>query len=136
MKRTSVLSVEERPAKGELKKHNVELGKRYVFVDSKNATGGKLYIVARVVKNVKRKYEPASARTHTVDSVMLFMGTEEGLTGLKAEVQLGSKTYEVESPSSVYIPAGQKHTYRILGGSGTYMKVVLAPGGDYNAVTS
>ena len=134
--RGTVLQVAKRPAKGELKKHGAELGERYVFVDRGNMPAGKMYVVARVVRGVKKVYEPASPRKHDVDAVMLFIGSRGGLRGLRAEVELGPERRRIESPSAVYVPAGVKHTYRILRGSGTYMKVVLAPGGDYNAVTS
>jgi len=97
---------------------------------------GKMYVVARVVRDVRKVYEPAAPRKHDVDAVMLFLGSGRGLVGLRAEVELGPERRSIESPSAVYVPAGVQHTYRILGGSGTYVKIVLAPGGDYNAVTT
>lgn len=130
-----VLRVEERAAAGELKKHNRELGHRFVFVDNKNYPNGKLYTITRALVNVKTPYEPAGARSHTVDAVMIFMGFGEKLEGLKAEVTLGRKSHVVNSPASIYVPAGVRHSYKVLKGSGTYTKIVLAPGGDYNAVT-
>ena len=134
--RGAVLEVAKRPAKGELKKHASELGERYVFVDKGNMPAGKMYVVARVVRDVRKVYEPAAPRKHDVDAVMLFLGSGRGLVGLRAEVELGPERRSIESPSAVYVPAGVQHTYRILGGSGTYVKIVLAPGGDYNAVTT
>lgn len=131
-----VLNVEERAAAGELKKHNKELGRRFVFVDNRNYPNGKLYTITRAVVDVKTPYEPAGVRAHTVDAVMIFMGFDEQLKGLNAKVTLNGKSFVVSSPASVYVPAGVKHSYKILKGSGTYTKIVLAPGGDYNAVTS
>ena len=131
-----MLRVEERAAAGELKKHNKELGRRFVFVDNKNYPEGKLYTITRAVVDVKSPYEPAGDRAHTVDAVMIFMGFDERLEGLRAEVTLNGETFAVDSPASVYVPAGVNHSYKILRGSGTYTKIVLAPGGDYNAVTS
>ena len=136
MREGSVLFVESRPATKELKKHTSELGERFVFVDGKNRPDARLYVVARVLKNVKSPYEPALPRKHTVDAVMLFLGSGKDLKGLKAEVNLGSEGHSVLSPSAVYIPAGTEHTYRVLRGSGIYLKIVLAKGGDYNSVTS
>lgn len=130
-----VLKVEERAAAGELKKHTKELGRRFVFSDNKNNPAGKLYAITRAVVEVKRAYEPAGVRTHTVDALMIFMGFDEKLEGLKAEVSLNGENFVVNSPGSVYVPAGVKHSYKILRGSGTYTKIVLAPSGDYNAVT-
>ena len=67
---------------------------------------------------------------------MIFMGFNERLEGLQAQVTLGKRSFVLRSPASIYIPAGVRHSYKILKGSGTYTKVVLALGGDYNAVTS
>ncbi len=135
MSKELILGVEERSAAGELKKHTEELGRRFVFVDNKNYPKGKLYTITRAVVDVKTPYEPAGIRAHTVDAVMMFMGFGERLEGLTAEVTLNRETFELKSPASVYVPAGVKHSYRLLKGSGTYTKIVLAPGGDYNAVT-
>jgi len=130
-----ILRVEERPALGELVKHVSELGKRFVFIDNKNFPDGNIYIIARVVENVTKPYESALPRAHTVDAIMLFLGLTEDLTGMKVEVMLNDKWYTLDSPVAIYIPAHVKHTYRILEGSGIYMKIVFAPRGDYNAVT-
>jgi len=131
-----ILKVEERAAAGELKKHTKELGRRFVFVDKQNCPSGKLYTISRAVMDVSTPYEAAEPRTHSVDAVMMFMGFGERLEGLCAEVSLNGESFVVNSPASVYVPAGVKHTYKLLKGSGTYTKIVLAPGGDYNAVTS
>jgi 2-isopropylmalate synthase len=131
-----ILRVEERAATGELKKHTQELGRRFVLVDKKNNPESKLYAVTRAVVDVDTPYEPATVRAHTVDAVMIFMGFGERLEGLRAEVTLNGEKFAVDSPASVYVPAGVNHLYKILRGSGTYTKIVLAPGGDYNDVTS
>ena len=131
----SILKVEQRPAKGELKKHLVERGKRFVFVDNNNFPSGDLYIIARVVRNIKNKYESALPRKHSVDAVMLFMGARSDLTGMVVEVEIAGRTRTLSSPAAAYVRAGLVHSYRILKGSGTYVKIVQAPGGNYNAVT-
>lgn len=131
-----ILRVEERAAAGELKKHNKELGRRFVFVDNKNYPEGSLYTITRAVVNVNRPYTPAGLRSHSVDAVMIFMGFNERLEGLRVKVTLGRRSFDLKSPASVYIPAGVKHSYKIIRGSGTYTKIVLAPKGDYNSVTS
>src|SRR5271169_1363974 len=120
-----VLKVEERPAAGELKKHNKELGRRFVFVDKTNFPTGKVYTITRAVTNVDTPYEPAEARTHSVDAVMMFMGFSERLEGLSAEVTLNGESFKVNSPGSIYVPAGVSHSYKILKGSGTYTKIEI-----------
>ena len=44
---------------------------------------------------------------------------------------LGEEIFPLESPASVFIPAGVPHGYRVVGGAGTYLNHVLA--GDYNS---
>ena len=131
-----ILKVEARPAAGELKKHFMERGKRFVFIDNNNFPQGKMYVIVRAIEDVAEPYEPARPRSHTVDAAMLFIGIGNDLKGLKAEVALDGENYTLESPACVYIPAGVQHTYRVTKGSGMYIKIVLAPHGDYNAVTS
>jgi len=130
-----ILKVEARPAVGELKKHVAERGKRFVFIDNKNFPQGKMYVIARAVKDIAEPYESATPRSHTVDAAMIFIGTKNDLRGLKVEVTLDGEKHELESPACVYVPAGVQHTYRLTNGTGIYIKIVLAPRGDYNAVT-
>jgi 2-isopropylmalate synthase len=130
-----IIRPEVRPAVGELKKHVSELGRRFVFFDKNTFPEGNIYLIVREVLNVTEPYQSAELRRHTVDSIMLFLGKGEGLSGMLVEVEIDGKKYTLESPVAVYVPAGTWHTYRILKGSGIYMKIVFAPHGDYNAVT-
>ena len=134
--RRLILEVVERPAVGELKKHVKEVGRRFVLVDNKNTERPKLYAVTRVVKNIKERVAVTEPRSHSIDSVMIFLGDRDDLSGLKARVQLEDEVYQIVSPSSVYVPAGLKHNYAFEGGSGKYIKIVLAPDGNYNAITT
>lgn len=45
-------------------------------------------------------------------------------------MSLGGHVFAADSPTSVFVPAGVSHGYRVLGGAGTYLNHVLA--GDYN----
>ncbi|MEM3759889.1 MAG: hypothetical protein QXZ02_02105 [Candidatus Bathyarchaeia archaeon] len=126
-----ILRIEERSST-ELKKHLEGPGKRYVFSDHKNNPEGKIYAIVRVVKNVDNSSPHVEIHSHDVDSLWMFIGDGEGLTGLQVEVTLEDKKYILNSPASVYIPAGVKHTYRFLKGSGKYINIVLVPGGEYN----
>jgi 2-isopropylmalate synthase len=60
----------------------------------------------------------------------LFLGDDLGKTGLKVMVQLGEDEFELDSPASVFIPSGKKHTYKVLKGKGTFVNHVLH--GNYN----
>lgn len=68
---------------------------------------------------------------HCVDSVFLFIGHGPALRGLTVEVRLGAETFVVESPSSVFIPSGLLHSYRVLAGAGLFINHVQT--GDYNS---
>jgi 2-isopropylmalate synthase len=126
-----ILRVEARSSE-ELKKHRKGPGTRYVFSDSKNNPKGKLYSIVRRVKDVNHPEPHIDIHTHTVDSMFMFLGDEGDLTGLEVKVILGDEEYKLQSPASVYIPAGVPHGYEFLKGSGKYINLVLAEGGDYN----
>jgi 2-isopropylmalate synthase len=61
-----------------------------------------------------------------VDSLFLFLGTREDLSGLEVEVSLGDRVFRVVSPASVFIPAGLMHSYKFVAGSGLFINHVLA----------
>jgi len=130
-----VVKPEIRPAEGELVKHVKELGTRYVFFDDRILPEGDMYMIMRVVKDVAEEYEPALPRRHSVDAFMVFIGLNDDLSGLRVKVMIGDAEVIEESPFAVYVPRGTEHSYSILSGSGIYQKIVLAPGGKYNAVT-
>ena len=65
---------------------------------------------------------------HGVDSLLLFLSGADNLAGLEVEVSLADRTFRVESPASVFVPAGVVHGYRVLGGSGVIVHHVLTGG--------
>ena len=130
-----ILPVSYRSA-AELKKHGEGVGTRYVFSDHKNNPEGKVYSALRVVKNVKRPPQHVEIHSHSVDSLFMFIGDNDDLTGLQVEVVLGEKTYILDSPASVYVPQDVQHAYRFVKGSGKYVNIVLVPGGEYNTAVS
>ncbi len=133
--RSLILQGEFRPATGELKHHMAEVGNRFVAIDSRNCLWGNLYVACRRVADISQRFEPAKSREHTVDAAMIFLGDGGDLTGLTVEVSVDGVSQVVEAPSAVYLPAHTTHSYALLEGSGTYIKIVIAPRGDYNAVT-
>ncbi len=82
----------------------------------------------RVVEEKPLAY--VDVQTLYVDSLFLFLGHELGMKGLQVEVCLGQVVQKIDSPASVFIPAGVAHTYRILNGSGFCINHVLS--GSYN----
>ena len=126
-----ILEVKSKSA-SELTKHKHGPGERYVFSDHENNPQGKVYTIVRVVENVNNPEQHIEDHEHPVDSLWLFEGDKSDLTGLKVEVKLGDKKFILDSPASVYIPAGVIHNYRFINGSGRYTNIVLVQGGEYN----
>lgn len=115
----------------ELKYHSEGPGVRHVMVDERLVADCRQYCIAREIPALE---EPPPAHVevhvHKVDSLFLFIGHEPGLKGLTVEVSLGDIVKTLDSPASVFIPAGVAHTYRILKGRGVFVNSVLA--GSYN----
>ena len=122
---------EVRPAT-EIKFHSAAApGLRYVFVDGKLKPEANFYTVVRSVEKVT----PAQANyvelhRHNCDTQHIAIGTGAGLSGLKIEFQIGDDKVVVESPVGVNIPAGTRHSQRIVEGSGHFFNFV--PKRNYN----
>lgn len=116
----------------ELRYHRKGPGERHVLVDNRFVPGADQYCIARRIPHLD-DYGRGHVDTHThhCDSLFIFLGEEEGYRGLSVEVTLGDKVAPLQSPASVFIPAGVPHGYRVVGGAGTYLNHVLA--GDYNS---
>ncbi|WP_030210009.1 hypothetical protein [Streptomyces sp. NRRL S-87] len=116
----------------ELRHHRHGPGERYVLVDNRFVPGADQYCIARRIPQLD-DYGAGHVDTHVhhCDSLFMFLGEGEGYGGLSVEVWLGDQVFPVQSPASVFIPAGVPHGYRVVGGAGTYLNHVLA--GDYNS---
>ena len=125
-----ILDVTTRSAE-ELIKHSKGPGIRYVFSDHNNNPEGSIYVIARVVEDVSNSAH-VEPHTHDCESLFIFKGSNADLSGLEAEVLLDNQWYGIISPRTVRIPAGVRHTYRFIKGSGEFWNIVLTPGADYN----
>lgn len=116
----------------ELRHHRRGPGDRYLFLDQRVVSDSRQYCIVRHVPKME-DYGSGHVDTHRhwVDSLFLFIGDKDGLSGLKAEVRLDDDIFVVDSPASVFIPAGITHSYRIMAGSGLFVNHVLE--GEYNA---
>ncbi|MGI5429076.1 homocitrate synthase/isopropylmalate synthase family protein [Streptomyces sp. CA-179760] len=116
----------------ELRHHRKGPGDRFVVVDNRFVPGAEQYCIARRIP-LMDDYGAGHVDTHVhhCDSLFVFLGEEEAYQGLSVEVTLGDRTFPVQSPAGVFIPAGVPHGYRVVGGAGTYINHVLA--GDYNS---
>ncbi len=116
----------------ELRHHRHGPGDRYLMVDNRLVEGARQYCIVRhIPKMVDFGKKHVDSHRHNVDSIFLFIGHEEGLTGLTAEVNLGEETFEINSPCSVFIPSGLFHSYKVIEGEGLFINHVLA--GDYDS---
>jgi 2-isopropylmalate synthase len=116
----------------ELRPHQRGPGDCYLILDNSVVPDARQYcIVRRIPEMDDYGEEHADVHRHCVDSVFLFIGHGPALRGLTVEVRLGAETFVVESPSSVFIPSGLLHSYRVLAGAGLFINHVQA--GDCNS---
>lgn len=114
--------------------HDVAPGLRYLGIDKTVWADSPIYIAVRKVRNVSQNQpEYIDVHMHSVDSLYLFIGENEGLKGLKGVVRIEDRENKVESPVTVFIPKGVRHSYKLTGGSGIYVSILLD--GDYNGNT-
>jgi 2-isopropylmalate synthase len=114
--------------------HDIAPGVRYLAIDRTLCEVTPIYIAVRRVKNVKcDQVEYIDSHVHSVDSLYLFIGDEDELKGLHAVVRIEDQEREIESPMTVFIPKGLRHSYKITSGSGIYVSILL--NGDYNCQT-
>lgn len=107
-------------------------GQRYVFVDKKLFPKSEFYIIGRRIEFVpKGQKDYINIHRHNCNSYYIFIGDNEDLTGLKAEVIIENEKRIIESPCSVLIPEKVLHTYKLIDGKGWFIHIVLNP--DYNS---
>jgi 2-isopropylmalate synthase len=115
----------------ELKYHRKGPGNRYLMMDERVAPNVKQYCIVREIDVFCEEYPSyVDVHVHHCDSLFLFLGSNPGYIGLKVMVQLENEEFEIESPASVFIPSGVKHTYKVIRGQGTFVNHVLS--GNYN----
>jgi len=106
-------------------------GKRRVFLEKTLLPDSDVYIMVRTAKDVAEDQpEYVESHAHCVSSTYVFLGNEDNLEGLKAEVILDGEVYSVSSPATVYIRSGVVHSYKLIEGSGHFIHTVLE--GDYD----
>ncbi len=112
--------------------HDNAPGERYVFVDKKLFPQSEFYVIGRRVESIPEgQKDYVDEHRHNCNSYYLFIGDNEDLSGLKAEVVIENDKREVESPCSVLIPEKVLHTYKLIEGNGWFIHVVLSP--DYDS---
>lgn len=125
-----IITPEERATSEIPHHHNTAPGKRRVFLEKKLLPEAEAYVMVRSASGVQQDQPLYIDRhAHKVASIYLFLGNQEDLSGLSAEITLADETFIVESPATVYIPPGIFHHSRLIHGSGHFAHIVL--NGDY-----
>ena len=92
--------------------------------------------ISSVIQEISPTNEPQlefqPAERHCVDRYSIFIGNQKKLEGLTCEVRLNDETFIVNSPATVFIPAGIEYSYRIIGGAGFYFDHILKGGTNKN----
>lgn len=118
----------------ELKYHRDGQGDRWVQLDHRTDERTSFYVIKRIFHHDYTNVDlegHVDIHAHHCDSAFIFWGNEADGTGLLCEVEIEGERQIIQSPKSIFIPAGLKHTYKYLSGAGTYTNIVLAP--EYNA---
>lgn len=111
----------------ELRHHRHGPGERYVLMDNRFVASADQYLIARRLPHgAHPSTSHVDPHVHHCDSLFGFLGEEPNYTGLMVEVQVGEQRTVLESPASVFIPAGVEHSYRAIKGAGTYLNYVLS----------
>jgi len=104
----------ERPLIGHNRKVMNELGPLMAFLNEDMVKDTDLDVFIHFI-DVKSDDGPEYVEPHVHDFSQAYIFPEEGLT---FEVELDGEKYVKESPITVFIPAGVKHTIRMIKGKG------------------
>lgn len=93
---------------------------RYVMLQKDEVGGdGGFRVVTHVINDLPEVVEPYSElHYHDFDEVNLILSEDNSL---KYRIKLEDETFEVTSPSTIYIPKGMKHSAEVISGRGVYL---------------
>ena len=117
----------------ELLYHRDGPGIRWVQLDARVDPRATFYVIQRFIGLHGIPFTPENhvdTHAHHCDSAFIFWGDQPDGSGLICQVRLGDEEKIIESPASLFIPAGIDHSYHYVSGKGTYTNIVLAP--EYN----
>jgi quercetin dioxygenase-like cupin family protein len=67
---------------------------------------------------------------HNHDEINLILSEDSSLT---YEIQLEDESYEVTSPSTIFIPKGIKHSAQAISGKGIFVCIILSNNHDLSS---
>ena len=98
-----------------------EIGLPYHYMGNTLVQGADVHVGLQEIKKVPDDFEFVEPHEHDVSQFYGIIGN------LRVEVLLEDERHEIDGPASIFIPAGMRHTFRPLKGSG-YVMIVLRKG--------
>mmetsp|Transcript_24066 Transcript_24066/g.44404 ORF Transcript_24066/g.44404 Transcript_24066/m.44404 type:complete len:460 (+) Transcript_24066:517-1896(+) len=116
------------PDLSEFVKSGIQLTTDAALVDghANSGTAGQSCTVTHVGAGKDEQHASASPKTLNCDSLFLLFGDEDGKEGLTATVVLNDQRFDIQSPASVFVPAGVEHHLDGLHGTGLLITQVLS----------
>jgi 2-isopropylmalate synthase len=107
--------------------HCDDASRQYVMIDERFIPECRQYCVVRTIPPGTES-DPCHTdlHRHDCDSLFIVLGINPELSGFRVEVRFGDENIELESPASIFVPAGVVHSYRILSGPGLLFHHVLS----------
>ncbi len=97
-------------------------GPRLVHMSAALVPGADVFITSRTVTRLDAPAEPnVHPHRHPVSQTYLMLSADASLV---VEVEIGGRKAVVHAPASIFVPAGELHTIRVLRGSGNLLSVV------------
>lgn len=97
---------------------------RHVMLQKDTTEGdGGIRIVSHIINNLPETIPPyCELHWHDFDEINLIVSEDNTL---KYRITLEDEVYEVQSPSTVYIPKGLKHAAEVISGKGVYIAITF-----------
>lgn len=78
-----------------------------------------IHEINKISKN-ENKY--VQSHRHQKPEINIIIPSEEGL---KYNIQIGVETYEIDTPTSIWIPEDVPHSANVISGSGYFVCIIL-----------
>jgi mannose-6-phosphate isomerase-like protein (cupin superfamily) len=92
--------------------------------------GADFFVAAGIHKKIYQESPILYKHYHDQNEVYLFISKKGDA---EIEVELGDETYRAETPCTIYVPKGVRHTYRYLRIDGPLTVAAIVRDGEYVA---